>query len=52
MTIAVKEGRITLGKKHLRELLGKLWFEPLKAEKPELANNWREGQETVASEEV
>lgn len=52
MTITVKEGRTTLGKKHLRELLLKLRLEPLKAENPELANKWREGQETVASEEA
>lgn len=52
MTITVKEGRTTLGKKHLRELLLKLRLEPLKAENPELANKWREGQETTASEEA
>ena len=52
MTITVKEGRTTLGKKQLRELLLKLRLEPLKAENPELANKWREGQETTASEEA
>lgn len=52
MTITVKEGRTTLRKKHLRELLLKLSLEPLKAENPESANKWTECQETMASEEA
>ena len=52
MTITAKEGRTTLGKQHLPELLLRLRLELLKAGNPELANKWREGQETVASEEA